>query len=344
MESALTPREIQARIRSGESLADVARAAGVSEEGIEPYAGPVIAEREHIVLLARTAPVRRRGETGSQRQLGDTIADRLAGHGIEAEQLTWDAWRNEDRRWTVQVSWPTDDDIAHAAFEFDQRGRFSVATDERARILIDEVPPPPQPRPGDPDAEPTVDLNDELAIVRVLQGDSEPPTVVPDIPSSRIIKLPSRDEPEVVDSDPDDYADVELAEVDGVYDIIPNPRGDMDVLYEMLAGFNEDSVRIYAGLTRPVAGPTEDEPVTDPVTETAPATEPAEDKPRPERRSRARQRREPSSDDPPPGLEQDPLVPDEQPTPRPKQTRRKRRAQVPSWDEIMFGGPQEPTK
>ncbi len=53
MESALTPREIQARIRGGESLEEVAQAAGVYVEQIDAYAGPVLAEREHAATLAR---------------------------------------------------------------------------------------------------------------------------------------------------------------------------------------------------------------------------------------------------------------------------------------------------
>ena len=39
--------------------------------------------------------------------------------------------------------------------------------------------------------------------------------------------------------------------MDGVYDIVPGDRSNMDVLYDMLSGFDEDSVQIYAGLVRP---------------------------------------------------------------------------------------------
>ena len=55
---------------------------------------------------------------------------------IDAEQISWDAWRTEDRRWSIEVRWPSEDESA-AHFEFDQRGRFSVAHDEAARMLID---------------------------------------------------------------------------------------------------------------------------------------------------------------------------------------------------------------
>ncbi len=374
MESALTPREIQAKIRAGESVAEVAQAAGVPEENIETYAGPVLAEREHIATMARSAPVRRRGEAASQRLLGDTVADTLAAAGIDAEQISWDAWRTEDRRWSIEVRWPSEDESA-AHFEFDQRGRFSVAHDEAARMLIDERPPAASPAPGDPDAEPTVDLHDELAIVRVLQDDTEPPTVLPDVPAARIIKLPSRDEAPVDDGDePDDYSDAELEQQgDGVYDIIPNPRSDMDVLYEMLAGFNEDSVRIYTGLTQPVSAPAQDparqpqqsrpeQPRSGEPRPEQPTTQPERPKPHPpavtprepERPKPAEPVREPEprrepepqpqaarEPDPSPAQpEQDPLLAapkPEQPAPKPKG--RRKRAAVPSWDEIMFGGP-----
>ena len=38
MNSALTPREIQSRIRAGESVEDVARAAGVSVDELDGFA------------------------------------------------------------------------------------------------------------------------------------------------------------------------------------------------------------------------------------------------------------------------------------------------------------------
>jgi hypothetical protein len=61
MESTLRPRDIQARIRSGESPEDVALAAKTTVEKILPYANPVLAEREHIARRAQGSSVRRRG-------------------------------------------------------------------------------------------------------------------------------------------------------------------------------------------------------------------------------------------------------------------------------------------
>jgi len=61
MESALRPRDIQARIRAGESPEAVAAVAQMPMERVMAFAGPVLAERDHIASLAQRASVRRRG-------------------------------------------------------------------------------------------------------------------------------------------------------------------------------------------------------------------------------------------------------------------------------------------
>src|SRR5262245_55672672 len=65
MESALRPRDIQARIRSGESPEVVAAAAQTSLDRIMPFAVPVLAERAHVAERAQRASVRRRGGEGA---------------------------------------------------------------------------------------------------------------------------------------------------------------------------------------------------------------------------------------------------------------------------------------
>ena len=103
MESALRPRDIQARIRAGASPDEVAEAAGVPVEKIAAFADPVIAERDYIAGLARTNPVRRRGETTSHRTLRNAVTDTLASQGIDSDDASWDAWKLADRRWRIGV-------------------------------------------------------------------------------------------------------------------------------------------------------------------------------------------------------------------------------------------------
>src|SRR6478752_7119793 len=90
MESALRPRDIQARIRAGESPEDVASAAQTTLDKIMGYATPVVAER------ALRASVRRKGTDGPARLLGDAVSDRLRGRNVSPETVEWDAWRRED--------------------------------------------------------------------------------------------------------------------------------------------------------------------------------------------------------------------------------------------------------
>jgi len=133
---------------------------------------------------------------------------------------------------------------------------------------------------------------------------------------------------EELDEVDDAYAEGELAEVDGVYDIVPTADSGLDVLYDMLSSFDEDSVQIYAGLIRPA-----DEPVARPVLDEAPDEEDDEEEPEPDA--------EPLPLEPEPVVaepEQPALV--EEPVARPK----RKRAHVPSWDEIMFGSPKNPQK
>src|SRR6478672_1105733 len=65
MDSTLRPRDIQARIRAGESPETVAQVAGTSVEKVMPYAAPVLAERAHVAERAQRASVRRRPAEGA---------------------------------------------------------------------------------------------------------------------------------------------------------------------------------------------------------------------------------------------------------------------------------------
>src|SRR4051794_2332485 len=58
-ESALRPRDIQSRIRAGESPEDVAAVAGTSVERVMVFVAPVLAERAHMARSAQTSSLRR---------------------------------------------------------------------------------------------------------------------------------------------------------------------------------------------------------------------------------------------------------------------------------------------
>ena len=137
MESALRPRDIQARIRAGESPEAVAQAAQTNLERIMPYAAPVLAEREHMAERAQSSSVRRSGE--GVRVLGEAVAAQLRAHQVDPSTLEWDAWRREDGRWTLTALYETPDRSAIATFSFDVRGNFVTADDDDAKWLIGDA-------------------------------------------------------------------------------------------------------------------------------------------------------------------------------------------------------------
>lgn len=127
MDSALSPREIQSRIRSGATVEEVAVEAGVGVDQVEPFAVPVLAELDHIIEVAMTCPVRRAGAPGSHRTLGTVISRVARANSIPEATISWRSWRHEDRTWALEARWPasTEDAPHSATFRFDLKGRHT---------------------------------------------------------------------------------------------------------------------------------------------------------------------------------------------------------------------------
>ena len=104
LESRLSPREIQARIRSGQSLQEVADEAGISVERVERFAGPILHEREYIAQEAAKVSVRR-DDHGAVMLLGELVGQRLEQRGVPRDGMQWDAWRRDDGGWEVRLDY-----------------------------------------------------------------------------------------------------------------------------------------------------------------------------------------------------------------------------------------------
>jgi hypothetical protein len=137
LEPQLTPRDIQARIRAGHSTEDVASAAGVSVARIARYAGPVLAEREHVAQLARQAPARR-ASGGSAPPLAEVVEARFEQQSVAADSVHWDAWRSEEDRWTVELCYLAEARERRARWTFDPRGRVLAPADDEARWISED--------------------------------------------------------------------------------------------------------------------------------------------------------------------------------------------------------------
>jgi hypothetical protein len=128
----VSPREIQGRVRAGESAQDVADQAGVSLEYVLRYEGPVAAERSWVVEQALTIPIGR--ESGAPR-LGDLVIDRLAARGVAPGDLAWTAVRRPGEAWELVLTFPAADRDREARWTVDLPSRSLHALDDEGRWL-----------------------------------------------------------------------------------------------------------------------------------------------------------------------------------------------------------------
>jgi Protein of unknown function (DUF3071) len=136
--SVLRPKEIQSKIRAGASVEQVAAAAGVGIERVERFAHPVLLERARAAELATAAhPVLADGP--AVLTLLETVTTALVARALDPDATSWDAWRNEDGRWTVQMGWKAgmSDNVAHFRFTPGAHGGTVTAFDDAACELID---------------------------------------------------------------------------------------------------------------------------------------------------------------------------------------------------------------
>ncbi len=169
MDSSLTLREIQDRLRSGSSVEDVAAEAGVAVEELQGYATPILAEREYITQVARGSNVRRAGDSPAPRDLDAVVNEELRARALDAREVSWDAARVERRRWQVIATLKTGETDRRAVFNYDVDGRYSVAGNEDARWMLGELPLPPL----DQETEPTLELTEEHRRARQGAADED---------------------------------------------------------------------------------------------------------------------------------------------------------------------------
>ncbi|WP_460798744.1 septation protein SepH [Nocardioides pacificus] len=301
MDSALRPRDIQARIRAGESPEDVAQAAGSSVEKILIYAGPVLAERAHVADRAQRSSVRRKSGDHGARTLGDAVTAQLRPQGVSPSTVQWDAWRREDGRWTLTASYAAGRRTGAATYVFDLPGNYVVAENDDARWLV-----------GEPIAEAVVtpshdDLHRarERRLAAVAEGEDQLPFAEDEL---RGLQRSGAQQTDAQQSggyqQADELGDDVLGLANGPAEEAPDVLGPDESTVDL----SETAARVRegrAGRGRPTMP---EQPLVEPSPKQSPAAEPA------------------AADETP-----------EPPARRPVRKSRGR-ASVPSWDEIMFGG------
>ena len=157
--SPLRPRDIQARVRAGESVDDVAAAGGVSAAHVERFAYPVLLERARVAEIARRAHPLLPGDAArtDERTLGEIVAATFAARGQDLDDGRWDASKVEGASWIVTLSWQAgrSDNVARWTFSPGAAGGTVDPRDDPARELLGQEPsggPRRVDKPEDPEA------------------------------------------------------------------------------------------------------------------------------------------------------------------------------------------------
>ena len=104
-ESSLSPKQMQAKLRSGRSISDVAREAGVDDEWVARFAAPILAEQAQIIGEARGRLMTKPRLGNSSQALDTAVRWNLGDRGIYLDddeyELGWGARNLRDTLWLV---------------------------------------------------------------------------------------------------------------------------------------------------------------------------------------------------------------------------------------------------
>ena len=132
----VTVKEVQARLRSGESFDVIARTTSWTIEKIEKFSGPILQERAYIIGLALKEQLRK--DKGAP-TLADATISQLEPRGVDMTLVEWNAWREPDGLWNVFLTYPNKEGTSNEArWIFDLENRSLVAKDDGAAWIAGE--------------------------------------------------------------------------------------------------------------------------------------------------------------------------------------------------------------
>lgn len=126
------PRDVQALIRSGLSPAEVASRTGEPLEYIQRFEGPVLAEREYVIMAARSMPVSTAAESGDVGEFGAVIDARL--DELDAREVRWSS-RKKNALWIVAVDFTEGDVERTATWTYEPKRSVLAPADHEAQSL-----------------------------------------------------------------------------------------------------------------------------------------------------------------------------------------------------------------
>ena len=136
--SSLSPREIQARLRAGSSISEVAGQAGVDDEWVLRFAAPILAEQAQVVERAQGLTLVKSRRGPSIEPLAPSVQWNLSDRGVQFSDDVfadcWSAYNLHGARWAVRFAYTSRKRRQVAEWEVDLRDRSLVA---RSRLATD---------------------------------------------------------------------------------------------------------------------------------------------------------------------------------------------------------------
>ena len=136
--SELSPREIQARLRAGSTVADVASQAGVDQEWVLRFATPILAEQARVVERTQQMTFVKTRLGPSSQPLGTSVQWNLAEKGVHLSDdeydAGWSAFNLHGTTWVVRFSFWSRKRSHTAEWEVDLR---TAELTSRSRLASD---------------------------------------------------------------------------------------------------------------------------------------------------------------------------------------------------------------
>ena len=145
VESNLPVREIQARLRQGRSIAEVAKAAGVDVTWVDRFAPPVLAERAQVIQRVHRAVLRRQRLGPSSHPIGEAVRHNLADRGVllspDEFGASWSAKQIGDDRWAVRCAFQHRGKKKVLRYDLDEGSGIVSAADTASKDFGYVTPP-----------------------------------------------------------------------------------------------------------------------------------------------------------------------------------------------------------
>jgi len=135
-DSALSPREMQDRIRAGWSVEEVADEAGVDLDWVRRFASPVFAEVGQVLDRALAATFDKPRVGLSSLPLGASVRRNVAERGVrlddEAMHEAWSAYQLADDQWVVRFAYTSRGRAQEAEWLYDVAAQELVSNNRLA--------------------------------------------------------------------------------------------------------------------------------------------------------------------------------------------------------------------